>query len=210
VKIQITRTTPYASLAVDFDPLGNVELPQVLREMDKVSNAIERREMLASDVRAAAADLYNTRQDVARMGGFDNPRNQQRIAEKESALAEAKARLAEADAPPPVSQVDIVTGEAAVAILERLRDLLGVESMGDVEAEVERMVGPDVLTEWPSAVLPGTWEYRRIGTLGRPLPVVTGTWLSGEPTFVDASRNGYDADGFCGGERFVRIREGKP
>ena len=41
----------------------------------------------------------------------------------------------------PVSQVDAVVGEQAVAILERLRDLLGVESMGDVEAEVERMVG---------------------------------------------------------------------
>jgi len=42
-------------------------------------------------------------------------------------------------APPPVSQVDAVVGEQAVAILERLRDLLGVESMGDVEEKVERL-----------------------------------------------------------------------
>ena len=41
----------------------------------------------------------------------------------------------------PVSQVDAVVGEQAVAILERLRDLLGVGSVGAVEAEVERMVG---------------------------------------------------------------------
>ena len=39
----------------------------------------------------------------------------------------------------PVSQVDSVVGEQAVAILERLRDLLGVASMGAVEAEVERL-----------------------------------------------------------------------
>ena len=38
----------------------------------------------------------------------------------------------------PVSQVDAVVGEQAVAILERLRDLLGVASIGAVEAEVER------------------------------------------------------------------------
>ena len=39
----------------------------------------------------------------------------------------------------PVSQVDAVVGEQAVAILERLRDLLGVGSMGDVEEKVERL-----------------------------------------------------------------------
>jgi len=39
----------------------------------------------------------------------------------------------------PVSQVDAVVGEQAVAILERLRDLLGVASMGDVEEKVERL-----------------------------------------------------------------------
>lgn len=45
----------------------------------------------------------------------------------------------------PVSQVDAVVGEQAVAILERLRDLLGVASIGAVEAEVERLHGLKVL-----------------------------------------------------------------
>jgi hypothetical protein len=39
----------------------------------------------------------------------------------------------------PVSQVDAVVGEQAVAILERLRDLLGVGLIGAVEEKVERL-----------------------------------------------------------------------
>ncbi len=41
----------------------------------------------------------------------------------------------------PTSQVDAVVGEQAVAILERLRDALGVGSIGEVEAAVMGMFG---------------------------------------------------------------------
>lgn len=57
--------------------------------------------------------------------------------------ASTKAGLAEvarvAALVAPVSQVDAVVGEQAVAILERLRDLLGVWAIGAVEAEVWRL-----------------------------------------------------------------------
>ncbi len=40
----------------------------------------------------------------------------------------------------PPSQVDAVVGEQCVAILERLRDALGVASIGEVEAAVMGML----------------------------------------------------------------------
>ena len=85
--IRITRTTPYAALSVDFDPHGDVHLPQVLREMDKVANTIERREVLASDVRSA----------VGRLDYAQRTKAAAEIPALESALAEAEARLAEVE-----------------------------------------------------------------------------------------------------------------
>lgn len=111
----------------------------------------------------------------------------------------------------PVSQVDAVVGEQAVAILERLRDLLGVESMGAVEAEVELMRGPDVLTEWPAGVLPGLWRYYRLDDNMKRRLTVEGRWYEdgGLIVFVDemGSRRSWTAGHYKDGERFERVRE---
>lgn len=114
----------------------------------------------------------------------------------------------------PVSQVDAVVGEQAVAILERLRDLLGVASMGAVEAEVERMVGqtkttPDVVTEWPPDQLSGDWEYHHGGVIAGRWPAPVGAWKPGPPVFVGVDGGEWSIDDFADGERFERVKEGK-
>ncbi len=100
--IRITRTTPYASLTVDFDPHGDVHLPQVLREMDKVAAAIERRDAETERVRAMKSEMNNLRLYLAQEGadGMYSQRiasARERISVLESALAEAEARLAEVE-----------------------------------------------------------------------------------------------------------------
>ena len=112
----------------------------------------------------------------------------------------------------PVSQVDAVVGEQALAILERLRNLLGVASIGAVEAGVERLAKPETVTAWPTVALDGRWLYhqhdRESGHFYNPAP---GRWttVDEEVVFVsDAGLRWYLSD-FISRERFTRIREGK-
>lgn len=129
--------------------------------------------------------------------------------EAETRRNEAQAAKEQANGAPDVSQVDIVVGEQAVAILERLRDLLGVPSLGAVEAEVERMaMVPEVVTEWPPEALPGVWKHHRVGTLDRRLPPLAGRWVANRPVFEDAKGNQHECITFCFGERFERVKEG--
>ncbi len=94
--IRITRTTPYASLTVDFDPLDRVPLGQVLREMDKVAAFVEEWDEAVSEVRDAATELRTAHLDIAQ-GGSRGVSATAEIPALESALAEAEARLAEVE-----------------------------------------------------------------------------------------------------------------